>query len=214
MKQRLFRIGIVITSLVGMIACSGCSGKLLPGSGQTASISTKTAAPVPADTTAVIRTTQTQSGSTTSSRPMTKAEMTPVVSTQVDEIIFYKPEAMEMNASYHDIRITDKETINRYLTALHTDKWQDPNGYELATLGLPTVVIKSSNRDRIIIYQGQDPEYGYVRSIELPEGTSFPDTGLNRELQLAVQRLTVDLEEYIIPKTAFSDSYSILNGAG
>ena len=155
-------------------------------------------------------TAQTGSNNYTTNTTNTVPVVESVVLKQVNEIIVYQTENQGARTQYKAVRLTDQEKINRYLSIVNTTVWSDPNGSELATLGIYTVVIKSDKEDRVIIYQGIDSTLGYVRTAIIPKSITLPDTGLNIEIQKSLQNLKLDFEEYIMPKKVYLDSFELL----
>ena len=212
MKRKMIAFLIAIACLCLLTAC-GASSDMLAFSQPEISKNTEV-------TSTPIYTTErsnkgTEITSTVKSIPVyTQTTTVPVVESvelkQVNEIIVYQTENQGARTQYKAVRLTDQEKINRYLSIVNTTVWSDPNGSELATLGIYTVVIKSDKEDRVIIYQGIDSTLGYVRTAIIPKSITLPDTGLNIEIQKSLQNLKLDFEEYIMPKKVYLDSFELL----
>ncbi len=212
MKRKMIAFLIAIACLCLLTAC-GASSDMLAFSQPEISKNTEV-------TSTPIYTTErsnkgTEITSTVKSIPVyTQTNTVPVVESvelkQVNEIIVYQTENQGARTQYKAVRLTDQEKINRYLSIVNTTVWSDPNGSELATLGIYTVVIKSDKEDRVIIYQGIDSTLGYVRTAIIPKSITLPDTGLNIEIQKSLQNLKLDFEEYIMPKKVYLDSFELL----
>lgn len=151
------------------------------------------------------------------------SEDTPPAERSIDissaqELLFFSPCSEETGAYYKMRVISDVQVIADYFDALHTASWQDPQGWEAASLDKEMVIISEKDKTHFFGYQGETDSFGnaYIRyycqdgSLPVPGQDRFADSELRQWIS---EQFAGEAEEFILSPSDYRSSLAVLTEA-